>query len=66
MADDDESGVIVSLEDKMERFTAYLSVSERRKLRGTSREQGTSENHVLRSIIRQHYGLNAPNRRENV
>lgn len=44
----------------MERFTAYLSVAERNKLRSDALEYGTSENYVLRMILRQHYGLPVP------
>lgn len=43
--------------EDMERFTAYLSNEERDRIRTQAREQRTSENHVLRGVVRQHYGL---------
>ena len=45
--------------DKMERFTAYLSADERRNVRQQAKVDRTSENHVLRTIIRQHFLMGA-------
>lgn len=45
---------------EMERFTAWLSVAERNKLRTAAAEHGTSENYVLRMILRAHFGMGVP------
>lgn len=44
----------------MVRFTAYFSAEERRNLASTAEEFDTSENYVLRMILRQFYGMKVP------
>lgn len=43
-----------------QRFTAWLSVAERNKLRSMAAEYGTSENYVLRMALRRAFGMPTP------
>lgn len=40
-----------------ERFTAWLSKLERKKVRAEAAELGTSENYIVRMAVRERYGL---------
>ena len=54
------NGEVMTERKEMERFTAWLSVAERNALRSRAREFGTSENYVVRMILRQGLGLERP------
>lgn len=48
------------MSDTKERFTAWLSITERNAVRTMAREYGTSENYVVRMAVRQLVNLPVP------